>query len=816
MKVKEILKDGSIWIPNERKRSIQPIVSILCPTYSRAKNGLFPRAVQTVLKQELENFELIIIDDCSVDGSFDLTKQFMKQDSRVHCIRHTHNVGLPAISLYEGYMKARGEYIAFLFDDNEWESDFLSKTISYMSRKGIKASYGIYRLHDLNDEVYIFSEKNDCVSRLAVTNTIANGSVVLHKEVLETVGLYDPHLTLTRLCDWDLWRRVSRKYPLEATHIIAGNEWGATQQDSLGNSLKMNSWCAFERMNLDRDEMLKPQNYLECDIDYIPLRSSRLFRQYIVELYEQYKKKTWYKEPAEISAAEEENIKYIAVIAHEINATTYLTFERLNQSPDFVVRIFENNAFPLDELVYADVAISVRMLYGMETYEKICVAFKIPLYYYVDDNFPELKFTNENDTAICYNAERTTATELIRYDGILLSCDALTDYFRRKCLHQNLITIKPIMGEILRSSEENQSKDMFTVAFMGGVFREEVFYTIVVPALLKLSAQRPIRVIAPEPSNNRFKLRKQVLDQLNWEYLPRNQSLELYLHQINQYHVDVITHCGSAWENNKYKTENMLLNATQIGAVLVSSKNGQDFSGPIKLSAAFHVKNEPNSWYRILSKLASDDQMRQDAWEKAREYCQEIYSKKNALNVIKQIAEKCQPLSFANYLSRYNALYFDLFYHMNCFSGSYDGGMGKPSRDAAEAPLVLSQLIKSKISYKIHCNEHVWSEIGICFGCYGSAIGTVKLTIQQNGQDLRSVLKKLKDIDITKWNYFCFDPIIQTGDNVYTILFEFDYQDNSSLVGIFEDSRNRTFMYKVLNKLGCHRPGMDALFADCR
>lgn len=739
----------------------------------------------------------------------------MKQDDRIHCIRHTYNIGLPVVSLYEGYMKARGEYIAFLFDDNEWDADFLLKTIPYMMQKKIKASYGVYRLHEQNGKFWSLGEDPASISRLACSNQIGNGAVVLHRDVLEDVGLYDPHLSLTRLCDWDLWRRVSRKYPLIATQILAGDEFGATQSDSLGNSMKMSQWCAFERMNLDRNEMLRPENFLECDIGYIPPKSTRLFQDYMNVFWAQYEQKLWYRKP-DRPPESKDPVKYIAVIAHEPNASIHLTFERLDQNSDFIVRIFCQNMFPLDELIYADAVITIRMLYGMEPYEKICAAFKIPLYYYIDDNFIELQGDLKGDHAISLNAKKTTAAELTRYDGIFLSSESLTKYFEKKCLHHKLTTINPIMGKVLRDPIKDQTAHPFTVAFMGGTFREEVFYSTIVPALLKLSLEREVRVITPPPARECFQVSERVIKQLHWEYLPRSLSLELYLHQINLYCIDVVVHCGPILENNRYKTENMLINATQIGAVLVSSKNGQIFSDAIKNGAAFSVENEPDKWYRCLSQLANDCLLQRRVWENALKYCEKEYSKSKAIGTIKQMFGELRPFQYATLLLRYQGLYSDAFYHTNKFISAQNLPSEKPSRDRFSAPLVLSQLIMSTISYRIHCDINVWSEIGICFGCYGVLSGKVKLTIRKDGNDLRVVEKRLEEIDVTQWNYFSFEPIIQTGCTIYTIIFEFEYNTSSSPVGIFEDSRKRTFLYKVFNKLGHHLPGLDALYADCR
>ena len=136
-------------------------ISIVTPSYNRAHT--LSRVYESLKNQTFKDLELIIIDDASTDGTKDLIKYFMETDERVHCIRHKENVGLPAISEYEGYMKSRGEYIAFIFDDNEWDKEYIQKTLLFMIREKVKASFGIVKLHygEKEDEyVSLGEEKN--------------------------------------------------------------------------------------------------------------------------------------------------------------------------------------------------------------------------------------------------------------------------------------------------------------------------------------------------------------------------------------------------------------------------------------------------------------------------------------------------------------------------------------------------------------------------------------------------------------------------------------------------------------------------------
>src|SRR4051812_4886578 len=98
MQVKDLIR-GTIWLPgSDWDPNRQPKISVLLPTFRRGKSGLFRRCVNSVLSQTLEDLELIIVDDASTDGTADQIAEFQKRDRRVSCLRHSSNIGLPAIS----------------------------------------------------------------------------------------------------------------------------------------------------------------------------------------------------------------------------------------------------------------------------------------------------------------------------------------------------------------------------------------------------------------------------------------------------------------------------------------------------------------------------------------------------------------------------------------------------------------------------------------------------------------------------------------------------------------------------------------------
>ena len=97
------------------KAAANPKVSVVITTYNRA--ALLPRAIRSVLAQTYESYELIVVDDCSTDDTPEVVQRFA--DSRIHAVRQAENRGQSA-AVNTGIRLARGEYIAFLDDDDEW------------------------------------------------------------------------------------------------------------------------------------------------------------------------------------------------------------------------------------------------------------------------------------------------------------------------------------------------------------------------------------------------------------------------------------------------------------------------------------------------------------------------------------------------------------------------------------------------------------------------------------------------------------------------------------------------------------------------
>ncbi len=109
-----------------------PLVSVIIPTYNGAKS--IENAVETVLSQSYKNFEVIIVDDGSVDGTKAILQRKYGNIDNIHILENKKNLGFVR-SLNTGVAKAIGKYIARIDDDDKWiNEEKLSKQVDFLER----------------------------------------------------------------------------------------------------------------------------------------------------------------------------------------------------------------------------------------------------------------------------------------------------------------------------------------------------------------------------------------------------------------------------------------------------------------------------------------------------------------------------------------------------------------------------------------------------------------------------------------------------------------------------------------------------------
>lgn len=118
------------------------LVSIITPSYNSSK--FIEECINSVISQTYLDWEMIIVDDCSVDNSRDLITKFAKENDRIKPIFLEENVGA-AEARNVAIKKSKGKYVAFLDSDDLWKNIKLEKQISFMNEKNIAFSFTSYQ-----------------------------------------------------------------------------------------------------------------------------------------------------------------------------------------------------------------------------------------------------------------------------------------------------------------------------------------------------------------------------------------------------------------------------------------------------------------------------------------------------------------------------------------------------------------------------------------------------------------------------------------------------------------------------------------------
>ncbi|PWT99203.1 MAG: hypothetical protein C5B53_05685 [Candidatus Melainabacteria bacterium] len=240
----------------------EPLVSILLPTHARFKNGLLQRSVKSVLGQTHRRFELIVADDASTDGSSDYLQKIEEQDERVTVIRFDRNIGLLSYTLAHAFLKSKGEFIAFAFDDTEWVPNHLELLLKTLKENPAAAmAYGSVHMEPPGTKPVRLGEYAFNLARLSEYNYLGHAGVILRRSTVDQVGWLDPHVLVKRTCDWDLWMRIGRKN-LQIVHCpyLVAFENGVNQPDSLGMSVSTYEALTRKYQQTDRDCLLSPDS----------------------------------------------------------------------------------------------------------------------------------------------------------------------------------------------------------------------------------------------------------------------------------------------------------------------------------------------------------------------------------------------------------------------------------------------------------------------------------------------------------------------------------------------------------------------------
>lgn len=166
---------------------MKPFFSIVIAVYNREK--LISRAIQSVLNQDTDDWELIVVDDCSTDNTKNIIEPFLA-DNRLSYYKTEVNSGV-AKARNVGIRRARGNYITFLDSDDEYKTNHLSSRYELLKDGEIDLLHGGVEIIG-NSKV---PDKNDTNRLIEISECVIGGTFFIKSSLDISLRLFDENVT---------------------------------------------------------------------------------------------------------------------------------------------------------------------------------------------------------------------------------------------------------------------------------------------------------------------------------------------------------------------------------------------------------------------------------------------------------------------------------------------------------------------------------------------------------------------------------------------------------------------------------------------
>lgn len=272
---------------------MNPRVSIILPVYNGA--DCVSNSIDSVLAQTYKDFELIVVNDCSTDNTWEILQEYAGRDSRVKAYTNEVNKKLPR-TLNAGFEHATGEYLTWTSDDNMYRPEAIERMVKFLDDNSDCAMVytDMTLVNELGDEI------KEEIKVAAPAKGLRIGSVcgacfMYRSSVAKQVGEYNPDLFLAE--DFDYWVRISEAstimplhenlyiYRLQPASLSGSLKWERIKAQKL-KVLDLHFDYLLSLCENDEDRISFFDNYIKCSGR--ENRSSNLKK--VCEIMPQYRK----------------------------------------------------------------------------------------------------------------------------------------------------------------------------------------------------------------------------------------------------------------------------------------------------------------------------------------------------------------------------------------------------------------------------------------------------------------------------------------------------------------------------------------------
>ena len=238
----------------------QPLISVIMPCYNM--EAFVADSIRSVIGQSYPNWELLITDDASTDGTVDILKAFCEQDQRILIEAKERNSGI-ADTRNRCIQRAQGRFLAFLDADDLWHPDKLERQLRFMTDKNIGFSYSTYDWIDENGKNMdkFINTIGDLEYKGYLCNTIIGCSTVMIDRSIIGEVVVPRFRTSEDTATWlDILRKGFKAYAIEEPLV----SYRIRRKSASSNKLKASSdlWKVY-RQN-EKLPFFKAVYYFSC------------------------------------------------------------------------------------------------------------------------------------------------------------------------------------------------------------------------------------------------------------------------------------------------------------------------------------------------------------------------------------------------------------------------------------------------------------------------------------------------------------------------------------------------------------------------
>jgi len=347
----------------------------------------------------------------------------------------------------------------------------------------------------------------------------------------------------------------------------------------------------------------------------------------------------------------------LVVSLQPVDATTTLFFgQRLGIGAEQLRVVAYGSREVAGLLGRASAVIVVRGLFELGDVVTCARALRIPLYYFLDDNFIVLRDHGGIEAAfVTHYSLANVRAALRRFTGVLLATPALVQYFAEQRLHPRVWLFPPV-ADSNPSAPAPEPRARLHVAFFGGQHLHGMFLSTIVPAIRRLACERPVTLLAagiPEPIP--------ASEGLVVTHLAYDADYSRGITALAAAGVDLLLHpVAPGLANNIFKNPHAVISAHALGAVPIVSDAppygagshssvsvGAHFSAPdaglATEGVALFCDHSEASWHQALLQAATDQRLAASIRASVDSYCANRFSGETNRTVVAGMLREHRP-----------------------------------------------------------------------------------------------------------------------------------------------------------------------------